>query len=212
MKLYGYWRSSTSYRVRIALKLKGLSADTIPVNLLKAEHRGGAYARINPEMRLPTLIDGEHTLTQSLAIIEYLDEKYPGTPLLPLVPHERARVRALALAVACDISPLNTLGALAFLTRQFGLTDEQKNEWMQHWIASGFTALEQMLAKSPYTGSFCHGATPGLADCCLVPQVYNARRYNIDLAPYPTLLSIDAACAALTAFVAAHPRNQPDAV
>jgi len=212
MKLYSFWRSSTSYRTRIALGLKGLHADNIPVNIVTAEHRGSVYAKINPEMRMPTLIDGEHTLTQSLAIIEYLEEKYPEPPLLPLNIYERARVRALALAVACDISPLNNTSPLLYLSQKLGLTEEQKVEWMRHWISSGFEVLEQLLITSPYTGTFCHGATPGMADCCLVPQLYNARRYHIDLTDFPLITRIDAACAKLPAFIAAHPSNQPDAV
>ncbi len=161
---------------------------------------------------VPTLIDGEHALTQSLAIIEYLDEKYPEPKLLPLIPHECARVRALALAVACDISPMNNLARCANTSQQYGFSDGRKMNGCNIGITSGFTALEQMLAKSPYTGTFCHGATPGMADCVLVPQLFHARRFGCDLAAYPTILRLDPACAKLPAFIAAHPGNQPDAV
>jgi len=211
MKLYTYWRSSASYRVRIALALKGLKPDVIPVNLLKNAQKTAEYAKLNPEKRVPALADGDHVMTQSLAIIEYLDEMYPAIPLLPLVPHERARVRALALAVACDIAPLNNLTTLHYLTQEFGVTEEQKQGWIRHWMESGFAAFEEQLSQSPHTGRFCHGATPTMADCCLIPQVYNARRFHVNLDAYPNIVRIDAACAALPAFIAAHPANQPDA-
>jgi maleylacetoacetate isomerase len=210
VKLYSYWRSSASYRVRIALALKGISAEMIPVNLLNAEQKTPSYAQINPQMRLPALVDDVHVLTQSLAIIEYLDEQYPCYPLLPVTPHERARVRALALAVACDISPLNNLGPLNYLTQDLQITDAQKQDWLRHWTHAGFAAVEQMLSGT--SGSFCHGATPTLADCCLIPQVYNARRFNISLDAYPTITRIDAACAKHPAFIAAHPAQQKDAM
>ncbi len=211
MKLYSYWRSSASYRVRIALALKGLKAEIVPVNLLKGEQKGAPYAKINPERRVPALMDGGEVLTQSLSIIEYLEEQYPAPPLLPLTPRARARVRALAQIVAGDISPLNNLGPMQFLGQQFGLTQEQKNQWHRHWVIAGFAALEQMLEKSSCTGTFCHGAEPTMADCFLVPQVYNARRYHLDLSPYPVIARIDAACAEHPAFIAAHPVNQKDA-
>ena len=211
MKFYGYWRSSTSYRVRIALNLKDLTPELIPVNLLKAEHKSPAYIQLNPQRRLPSLIDNGHVLMQSLAIIEYLEEKYPEPPLLPLSPHERAYVRAIALNIACDISPLGNLAPRMYLREQLGASEQQQDEWIRHWIAEGFQQLEELLASSPYTGTFCHGAAPTLADCCLVPQLYNARRYHMDLSPYPTIVRIDAACAKLPAFITAHPTNQPDA-
>ncbi|MDX1974716.1 MAG: maleylacetoacetate isomerase [Rickettsiales bacterium] len=210
MKLYGYYRSSTSYRVRIALALKNLTPDLIPVNLLKTEQRTPQYRALNPEMRVPTLIDGEHVLTQSLAIMEYLEEKYPSPALLPTSPEERARVRALALAVACDIAPLGNLGPTRYLQDKLGITDEQKNEWIRHWIHRGFEAVEAMLSNSSYTGSFCHGSQPGLADCCLVPQIYNARRFGCDLRAFPHITSIGDRCAAHPAFIQARPENQPD--
>lgn len=212
MKLYGYFRSSATYRVRIALNLKGLEAEVVPVNLLKGEQKSDSYTKINPQQLVPALVDGEHVLTQSVSIIEYLEEKYPTPALLPQPLHERARVRAIALAVACEIAPLANLGPLNFLTQQMKLSDEQKMQWYRHWLARGFAAVEQMLASSPYTGSFCHGSAPTLADCCLVPQVFNARRFECDLTPYPTLAAIAQTCEQHPAFIAAHPSKQPDAV
>jgi maleylacetoacetate isomerase len=211
MKLYSYFRSSASYRVRIALGLKQLAYDTTPVNLQQSEQRAQDYVKLNPQGLLPTLEDSGHLLTQSLAIMEYLDEIYPNPPILPKTPAERARVRALALAIACDIAPLNNLGAMNFLKNELGQDDAARTRWYQHWIAKGFTALEAMLANNSAIGTFCHGELPTIADCCLVPQVYNARRYECDLAPYPTILRIDAACNQHPAFIAAHPSKQVDA-
>jgi maleylpyruvate isomerase len=210
MKLYSYFRSSASYRVRIALNLKGLPYDIVPVNLLKSQQKSAEYAAVNPQQLVPALIDNGQVLTQSLAVIEYLDEKYPTIPLLPVAPLERARVRALALAVACEIAPLNNLGPLNFL-KELGLTDEQKTRWYHHWLAKGFKAVEEML-QNDATGTYCHGAAPTMADCVLVPQVFNAQRFNCDLSPYPTLMRIHAACEKHPAFIAAHPSQQPDAV
>ncbi len=203
MKLYSYYRSSASYRVRIALALKGLAYDTIPVNLLDGEQLFDSYAKLNPQRKVPALLDGAMLLTQSLAIIEYLEETHPTPALLPATPAERARVRALSLAVACEIAPLNNVGVLKYLTGTLGVSDDAKNAWYAHWIAEGLQALETMTAKG--AGVFCHGDAPGMADCCLVPQLYNARRYQCDLAAYPTLTRIDAACAKLPAFQQAHP-------
>lgn len=211
MKLYSYFRSSASYRVRIALALKGMPYGTIPVNLLKSEQKDAEYTKLNPQGKVPALVDGNHLLTQSLAIIEYLEEMHPHPPLLPKAAHERARVRAIAHAIASDIAPLNNVGPLKFLTEQLKVSEEDKNRWYQHWITQGFTALETMLAQSDYTGTFCHGDTPGMADCVLVPQVFNARRYNADLNDYPTIVRIDAACNEHPAFQAAHPGKQGDA-
>jgi maleylacetoacetate isomerase len=211
MKLYAYFRSSTSYRARIALNLKGLKAEIVPVNLLKGEQKFTSYAQLNPEMRVPTLIDGDHTLTQSLAILEYLEEKYPSPPLLPVTFAERARVRALCLAIACDISPLNNLGPLHYLTNTLLLSEADKNQWMQHWLGQGLVTLERMLATHPATGTFCHGASPTLADCCLVPQVFSAQRFQHNMDAYPTVMRIYTACERLPAFQAAHPARQPDA-
>ncbi len=211
MELYGYWRSSAAYRVRIALNLKGLEATQHPVNLRTGEHRGDAYRRLNPQGRVPALVDDGVTYTQSVAILEYLDERYPEPPLLPETPQQRARVRALVQLVASDMHPVNNLSVLQYLVEVLGAGDEQKIAWYRHWIKEGFTALEAMLADDGRTGRFCHGDTPGMADLCLVPQVYNARRFKCDLSAYPTIVGIDAACAELDAFRNAKPEAQPDA-
>ena len=211
MKLYSYFRSSASYRVRIALALKGLSPEVIPVNLLKGEQKSESYRALNPQGLVPLLVDGDHHFTQSLAIIEYLEETFPHTPVLPQTRPERARVRAIALAIACEMAPLCNVGPLNFLGQTLGLNEEQKTLWYHHWMAKGFSALEQMLGTSEDTGSFCHGSTPTMADCCLVPQVFNAKRYRFDLTPYPTIVRIVENCAKHSAFIAAHPLNQPDA-
>ena len=211
MKLHGYFRSSASYRVRIALNLKGLPYDTVPVNLLTGEQKSEAYRKLNPQGLVPLLVDGEHSLTQSLAIMEYLEETYPNPPLLPQTRPERARVRALALAIACEMGPLCNSGPLGFLGKELGLNEVQKNLWYHHWMKKGFDALETLLVASSDTGSYCHGASPTMADCLLVPQLFNARRYAFDLTPYPTLLRIDAQCSKHPAFIAAHPSKQPDA-
>ena len=212
MKLYTYFRSSTAYRVRIALNLKGLAYEAVPVHLLAGggEHLKDAYRALNPSAGLPTLVDGDATLTQSMAIIEYLDEVHPLPPLLPADALARARVRALAQMVACDIHPLTNLRVLRHLVRELGVSDEAKTAWYVHWVKEGLAPLEARLARSPATGRFCHGDTPGLADCCLVPQVYNAERFAVDMAAYPTIARIHANCAALPAFAAAHPSQQPD--
>ena len=211
MKLYSYFRSSAAYRVRIALKLKGLDYEYIPVHLQKGEQRADAYRATNPQGLVPTLADDRGTFTQSLAIIEYLEERYPEPPLLPATPEARARVRALALAIACEIHPLDNLRVLQYLTRTLGVTEDAKNAWYRHWVDLGLAALEKQLATDAATGEFCHGATPTLADICLVPQLANARRFAIPLDPYPTLTRIESACAALPAFAAAAPAQQPDA-
>lgn len=210
MKLYSYFRSSASYRVRIALNLKGLDYDTIPVNLLASEQRAPDYVKLNPQGLLPALEDGGHLLTQSLAIMEYLEEEFPDPPILPPTPVTRAKVRALAQMIACEIAPLNNLGTINYLKNDLAQEDAARTRWYQHWIAKGFIAMEAMLVRYPATGTFCHGETPTIADCCLVPQVFNARRYECDLTPYPTILRIDAACGAHPAFIAAHPSKQID--
>ncbi len=212
MELYGYWRSSAAYRIRIALNLKGLQARHRPVNLRTGEHRETAYLRINPQGRVPTLVDDDVSYTQSIAILEYLEERYPDPSLLPREPGERARVRALVQVVASDMHPLNNLGVLKYLVKELGASDAQKLAWYRHWIAEGFSALEAMLAGDEHTGRYCHGDSPGMADLCLVPQVYNARRFECDLAPYPTIMRINRACAQLDAFRKAVPEAQPDAV
>ena len=213
LTLHSYFRSSAAYRVRIALALKGLAFDTAVVHLLRGggEQLQDAYRSINPAALVPALQDGGATLTQSLAILEYLEETHPQPPLLPADALGRARVRALACTVACDIHPVNNLRVLNYLRDTLYADDAARSNWALHWMALGLRALEQHLAREPATGLCCHGDTPTLADCCLVPQLFNARRFGLDLAPYPTLVRIDQHCAALPAFAAAHPAQQPDA-
>ncbi|MFL6712471.1 MAG: maleylacetoacetate isomerase, partial [Sulfurifustis sp.] len=202
MKLHNAFRSSASYRVRIALNLKGLDYEYRPVHLSRngGEQFTAEFRAMNPQSLVPVLQDGKRFLTQSLAIIEYLDETHPQPPLLPREPVARARVRALALAIACDMHPINNLRTLNYLTKQLGVSDDAKNAWYRHWVALGFQALEAQLAGSRETGAFCHGDTPGLADCCLIPQLFNARRFQCDISAYPTLLRIEQNCNALPAF------------
>jgi len=212
MKLYDYFRSSAAYRVRIALNLKGLAPERAFVHLRRGEQRADDYLALNAQGLVPSLVtDTGAVLTQSLAIIEWLDESYPSPPLLPADVAGRARVRAQALAIACDIHPLNNTRVLNYLTGTLGATDAQRDGWYRYWCDVGFEALETQLAREAATGEFCHGATPTLADVCLVPQLANARRVDLDLAPYPTLLRIESACAALPAFANAAPARQPDA-
>ena len=213
MKLHGYFRSSASYRVRIALNLKGLSYEQASVHLMRGggEQFTTAFRQLNAQALVPVLQDGERVLTQSLAIMEYLEEVHPQPPLLPKNPAARARVRSLALAVACEIHPLNNTRVLAYLTGPLGLSSEIRDKWYHHWIALGLQALEARLGLERETGKFCHADAPGLADCCLVPQLANARRFKCDVAPYPTLLRIEANCQALEAFRRAAPDQQPDA-
>ena len=215
MKLYTYFRSSAAYRVRIALNLKGIAYDSIPVHLLQdgGQQLLPAYRAVNPSALVPALDDDGAILTQSLAMLEYLDETRPAVPLLPADALGRARVRALALAIACDAHPLTNLRVLKYLKNTLGLSDEAKQEWYRHWMAEGLAAVEALLAQGDPagTGLFCHGDSPTLADCCLVPQVFNAQRFAIDLAPYPRVARIHAHCAGLPAFIAAHPSQQPDA-
>lgn len=210
--LHNYFRSSSAYRVRIALHLKQLPFTYASVHL----NRGGgeqfsiAFRERNPHQLVPVLSDGAIDISQSLAIIEYLDEMYPAVPLLPATPQDRARVRQLSLAMACDIHPLNNLRVLKYLTGPLGASDEAKAEWIAHWHATGLAALEADLARDERRGRFCVGDTPGMADCCLVPQLFAASRFGLDLAPYPTLRAIDAACQEIPAFQLAHPARQPD--
>ncbi len=210
MKLYGYFRSSAAFRVRIALNLKGLAYETASIHLRRGDQARPDYRAVNPQGLVPTLeIDGR-TMIQSLAIIEYLDETHPEPPLLPETAAERARVRALAEIVACDIHPINNLRVLRYLARNYGRDEAAIGVWYNHWIDAGFQALEALLAGDPATGTFCHGNQPGLADITLVPQTVNAERYRLDMTPYPTIARIFAACMELPAFRAAHPDNQPD--
>jgi maleylacetoacetate isomerase len=211
MKLIDYFRSSAAYRVRIAVNLKNLRVEHDYVHLAKDEHKDAAFARINPQKLVPVLEDGEKRLIQSLAIIEYLEETHPEPPLLPGDPVGRARVRALAQIVACEIHPLNNLRVLNYLTGELGITEEQWLAWYRHWIAEGLGAFERLLADSIETGRFCHGDSPGLADIFLIPQLFNARRFGCPLRDYPNLLRIDAECQSLPAFSDAAPDRQPDA-
>jgi len=210
MKLYGYFRSSAAFRVRIALNLKKRDYETASIHLRRNDQSRPEYRNVNPQGLVPTLEDVGQTLIQSLAIIEYLDEIYPDPPLLPKDPAGRARVRALADIVACDIHPINNLRVLRYLMHELGHDEAAVAAWYNHWIAAGFDALEPLLANDAPTGAFCHGDMPGLADVTLVPQVVNAERYHLDLAPYPTLTRIYENCMKLEPFITAHPNNQPD--
>ena len=213
MELYTYFRSSASYRVRIAMHLKGLTGEQHFVHLTRdggAQHKP-EFAQLNPEELVPVLRDGDATLTQSLAILEYLEARHPTPALLPSGEADKAWVRALALQVACEIHPLNNLRVLQYLERTLGVTAAQKQAWIAHWITLGFSALEVHLAKDARTGLCCFGDAPTLADCCLAPQIFNARRFGITLESYPTLARIDAHLATLEAFQKAAPGAQPDA-
>jgi len=209
MILYGYALSSASYRVRIALKLKGLDVTAVDIHLRRGEQRRPEYLQLNSQGFVPALrLDDGEVLTQSVAIIEYLEETYPQPPLLPAAPLERARVRALCQLIACDVHPLNNLRVLKYLEAQFGLDENARNAWYRHWIQAGFEALEQSLVRDSCNGRFCHGDSAGMADVLLVPQVFNARRFSVDLAPYPRIVAIDAACREIPAFAAAAPERQ----
>jgi maleylacetoacetate isomerase len=211
MKLYDYFRSSAAYRVRIALNLKGLAPAREFVHLRNGKQRDDGYLAVNPQGLVPVLVTDEgRVLTQSLAIIEYLDETVPSPPLLPRDAAGRARVRGIAQAIACDIHPIDNLRVLRYLVHTVGVEDAQKDAWYKYWIDVGLEALESTLSRDPATGRFCHGDAPTLADVCLVPQLANARRVDMDLSPYPTLVRIDAACQQLPAFADAAPQRQPD--
>ena len=210
MKLYTYFRSSAAFRVRIALNLKGLAYEPVFVHLAKGEHRAAPYAKVNPQALLPTLeLDSGKRITQSLAIIEYLDEAHPAKPLIPQDGLGRARVRSLSYLIASEIHPLNNLRVLQHLKRALGQNEDQINAWYRHWIADGLAKLEAELAAA--SGKFCHGDAPTMADCCLVPQIFNAKRYQSDLAPYPKTMRVFEACMQLEAFDRAQPSKQPDA-
>ena len=213
LQLYSYWRSSAAYRVRIGLNLKGLEHEIIPVHLVRdgGQQHSIEYREINPQQLVPVLLHGHRRLTQSLAILEYLDEVWPDRALLPSTARERQRVRSLALLVACDIHPLNNLRVLQYLENEWNAPQPERDEWVRHWIVEGFAAAEAMLADHPSTGEYCEGNLPGYADCCVIPQVYNARRFGVDMDQFPTMQRIEAACLALPAFDAARPERQPDA-
>jgi maleylacetoacetate isomerase/maleylpyruvate isomerase len=211
MQLYNYFRSSASYRVRIALALKGLPYDYMPVNLPAGEQLEESYAAVSAARLVPLLKDGDAVLTQSLAIIEYLDETHPQPPLLPADARGRARVRALALDIACEIHPLNNLRVLRYLVRDLKVAEDDKNRWYRHWVESGLAAVERQLADHPATGRFCHGDMPTLADCVLVPQIHNAQRFDCRLDHVPTVMRIFGHCMALDAFDRTQPSACPDA-
>ena len=209
LQLFGYWRSSASFRVRLVLQLKGLGYEQHPVNLRQGEQKEKAYRRVNPQGLVPFLIDGDVQLGQSVAIMEYLDETYPAYPLMPSAPEERARVRQIVNMIACDTHPLNNLRVLNYLEQELGQSKTARDAWYRHWIDETFTALEQLLMTT--AGVYCVGNEVTLADCMLVPQVYNARRFNMTLDDYPTIARIVANCEQLQAFIKAAPANQPDA-
>ncbi|OGB24761.1 MAG: maleylacetoacetate isomerase [Burkholderiales bacterium RIFCSPLOWO2_02_FULL_57_36] len=217
MKLYSFFRSSAAYRVRIALNLKGLSYEVIPIHLVKngGEQLTPEYRELNPMALVPAFIDdgAEHdtVLTQSLAIIEYLEERYPMPPLLPENAGDRAYVRSIALSIACDIHPLNNLRVLRYLVRDLNVSEDDKNAWYRHWVEQGLISIETLLAKDRRVGKFCFGDSPTMADCCLIPQIANAQRFNCDLSNVPTIMRIHDACIVLDAFANAAPANQPDA-
>lgn len=213
MKLYSYFRSSASYRVRIALNLKGLPYDYAPIHVLRdgGEQFKPEYRELNHGSVVPTLVDGDDVLTQSLAIIEYLDETHPQPPLLPAAPRDRAYVRSVALQIACDIHPVDNLRVLKYLKHTLGVDDAAKDAWYRHWIESGFAALEEHLSSDPRTGKLCFGDTPTMADACLIPQVFNAQRFKIDTTAYPTIQRIADYAEQLDAFARAAPGVQPDA-
>ena len=213
MKLYSYFRSSTSFRVRIALNLKNLPYEYVPVHLLRGggEQLAPEYRKLNPDALVPTLVDGDDAIQQSLAIIDYLDETRPDPPLLPNTPLDRAYVRAVALQIACEIHPLNNLRVLRYLVHALGITEDAKTDWYRHWIEAGFETLEARLAHDSRTGKLCFGDAPTLADVCLVPQVFNALRFKIGTERYPTIRRIYDHAMQLDAFVRATPAHQPDA-
>lgn len=211
MQLYNFFRSGTSHRLRIALNLKGLDYEYVAVDLRRDEHLGSAFKELNPQGLVPALHHNDTTLIQSPAIIEWLEERYPTPALLPTNPDGRARVRALAALVGCDIHPINNRRILEYLRHNLGADEVAVETWCQHWIADGFTALEALLAADPTRGDFCYGRAPGLAELYLIPQVESARRFNVDLTPYPNIVAVDHACAQLDAFQMAVPALQPDA-
>jgi len=213
LTLYSYWRSSASYRVRMALNLKGLDYSIRPVHLVRngGEQLDPDYARLNPQRLVPTLIDGSSVITQSLAMLEYLDERWPDPPLLPERALARARVRSIASAIACDLHPLNNLRVLKYLVGELNVDEDGKLGWYRHWTETGLAAVEAMLSESADTGRFCHGQQPTIADCCLLPQVYNALRFKCDLTAFGTVRRICAALEELEPVRQAAPENQPDA-
>jgi len=211
MKLYTFFRSSASFRVRIALNLKGIAWESVPVNLPKSEHVDVRFKAVNPQGLVPALDDGGKLLSQSLAIMEYLDEAYPGAKLLPGDALDRAYVRAFSQLIACEIHPLNNLRVLKYVKRTYKLDEEGVNGWYRHWIAEGFSSMESFLLNEKKRGRHVWRDQATMADCCLVPQVFNAQRYDCDLKPYPVVMNIFDQCMKLDAFIAAQPMRQPDA-
>jgi len=212
MKLIGYFRSSAAFRVRIALNLKGISVEHAAKHLRKGEQSAPEYAALNPQKLVPALVlESGEVLTQSLAIVEYLEETHPRPPLLPRDPVERARVRSLALILAADVHPIQNLRVMAYLRQKYGQTEESAFAWSRHWIETGFEAYEATIAGDPRTGTYSHGDAPGLADLCLVPQVFNAGRFKVDMGRFPTIQRIFDTCMKHPAFDAAQPSRQPDA-
>jgi maleylpyruvate isomerase len=211
LQLHNFFRSGTSHRLRIALKLKGLDYQYIAVHLGKEAHLGAAFKAINPQGLVPVLVDGDHVLTQSPAIIEWLEESHPTPALLPANPFDRARVRAMAALVGCDIHPINNRRILEYLRKTLGCDEAAVLAWCGTWIKAGFDALEAMLSADKTRGDFCFGNTPTLADVYLIPQVESARRFKVDMTPYPCIVAIDRACGELAAFQQAAPASQPDA-
>jgi maleylacetoacetate isomerase/maleylpyruvate isomerase len=210
MKLHNYFRSSASFRVRIALNLKGLAWDYVPVHLARGDHKTGPFSAISPDLLVPLLEDGGGRFTQSMAIIEYLDETHPEPPLLPRDPAGRAKVRALSQSIACEIHPLNNLRVLKYLVRDLKVGDDAKNAWYRHWVREGLLAFERQLALLP-ASVYCHGDAPTMADCCLAPQIFNARRFDCDLSGLPRTMAAFDACMKLDAFQRAQPAQCPDA-
>jgi maleylpyruvate isomerase len=213
IELYGYWRSSATYRVRIALNLKALPYATHGVDLVKdgGEQFGAKYRDVNPQSRVPTLVHDGQRFAQSLAIIEYLDETFPGVRLVPKEPVDRARVRMLSQIIACDVQPLQNTSTTKYLRDKLGLGDAAIGEWMSEWITRGLDAFDAQIKRDPVQGRFCHGDSPTMADCCLIPQLYAAQRFGVDAVKYPRLALIGEHCAHLPAFQHAHPAKQPDA-
>lgn len=212
LRLYSYWRSSAAYRVRIGLNLKGLPYEIVPIHLLRdgGQQRTPEFRQVNPQGLVPVLQHGNRQLRQSLAILEYLDETWPERPLLPATARSRQRVRAIALAIACDVHPLNNLRVLQYFEHEWNVPQPERDAWVRHWIVDGFAAIEAMLRDHLATGEYCDGETPTIADCCLIPQVYNARRFGVDIAQFPTIARIEQACLRLPAFDLARPEMQPD--
>lgn len=213
MKLHGFFRSSASYRLRIAMALKNIAAEPVSVHISRpggGDQFSPAFGRLNPQLLVPVLEDGGNVLIQSLAILEYLEETHPTPAILPKAAAARARVRGLAMVIACEMHPLNNLRVLNYLTKDLGASEDAKLAWYRHWVKLGFDALEPMLKDSPETGAFCHGDTPTIADICLVPQLFNAKRFDCPLTDYPTIVRICETCEKLPAFAAAHPSRQPE--